>query len=156
MSDEDARAFLKTQKIASAATVDANGWPYVIPLTYIYLGDDLLWLHTGAHQGHFLANLQNNPRVCISVAEIGGMETAGEYLCNGSQLYTSVVVFGEISIIRDDDRVKNWFFDRLREKYVPRDISDQLSPEYPDTGKIIVYRVAIERMTGKRSSGVGH
>jgi uncharacterized protein len=49
MSDEDARAFLKTQKIASVATVDANGWPYVIPLTYIYLGDELLWLHTGAH-----------------------------------------------------------------------------------------------------------
>ncbi len=156
MSDEDARAFLKNQRTASVATVDASGWPYVIPLTYIYLGDDRLWLHTGAHEGHFLSNLQNSSRVCVSVAEIGGMETAGRYLCNGSQLYTSVVVFGETTIIREDDSVKNWFFDRLREKYVPPAISNQLSPEYPDIDKIIVYRVAIEIITGKRSSGVGH
>jgi nitroimidazol reductase NimA-like FMN-containing flavoprotein (pyridoxamine 5'-phosphate oxidase superfamily) len=77
------------------------------------------------------------------------VETADQYLCNGSQLYTSVVVFGEIAIVRDDDHVKRWLFDRLREKYVPRDISDQLSPEYSDTGKIIVYRVAVERLTRK-------
>jgi nitroimidazol reductase NimA-like FMN-containing flavoprotein (pyridoxamine 5'-phosphate oxidase superfamily) len=49
MSAEDARDFLKGEKIAYVGTVDANGWPYVIPLTYIYLGDDVLWLHTGAH-----------------------------------------------------------------------------------------------------------
>ncbi len=156
MSDEDARAFLKAQKIASVATVDQNGWPYVIPLTYIYLGDECLWLHTGAQQGHFLSNLQNSPRVSISVAEIGGMETAGPYLCNGSQIYTSVIVFGEVTPIRNDDAIKNWFFDRLREKYVPAAISAELRPEYPDIGKIIVYRVAIEILTGKQSIGVRH
>lgn len=156
MSDEETRAFLKNQKIASVATVDANGWPYVVPLTYIYLGDDHLWLHTGAHEGHFLSNLRNSSRVCISVAEIGGIETNGQYLCNGSQLYTSVVVFGETTIIREDDAIKNWFFDRLREKYVPTAVSTQLSPDYPDINKIIVYRVAIEIITGKQSSGVGH
>jgi nitroimidazol reductase NimA-like FMN-containing flavoprotein (pyridoxamine 5'-phosphate oxidase superfamily) len=84
------------------------------------------------------------------------METSGEYLCDGSQLYSSVVLFGEITIIRNDDAIKNWFFDQLREKYVPEQISAQLSPEYPDIGKVIVYRVAIEKMTGKRSSGLGH
>jgi nitroimidazol reductase NimA-like FMN-containing flavoprotein (pyridoxamine 5'-phosphate oxidase superfamily) len=156
MSDEDAREFLKGEKIAYVGTVDANGWPYVIPLTYIYLGDDFLWLHTGAHQGHFVTNLEHNPRVCLTVGEIGGMETSGEYLCDGSQLYGSIVVFGEITIIRNDDETKKWFFDRLREKYVPQEVSAQLSSEYPDIGKIIVYRVAIEKMTGKQSSGVGH
>jgi nitroimidazol reductase NimA-like FMN-containing flavoprotein (pyridoxamine 5'-phosphate oxidase superfamily) len=156
MSDENARFFLKLHKIAYVATVDANGWPYVIPLTYIYLGDDNFWVHTGAHQGHFLTNLQHNPRVSITVGEIGGMETDGEYLCDGSQLYSSVVLFGETTIIRNDDAIKNWFFDRLREKYVPPQISAELSAEYPDIGKIIVYRVAIEKMTGKRSSGIGH
>jgi nitroimidazol reductase NimA-like FMN-containing flavoprotein (pyridoxamine 5'-phosphate oxidase superfamily) len=84
------------------------------------------------------------------------METSGEYLCDGSQLYGSVVVFGEITIIRNDDETKKWFFERLREKYVPQEISAQLSREYPDIGKIIVYRVTIEKMTGKRSSGIGH
>ena len=84
------------------------------------------------------------------------METNGEYLCNGAQLYRSVIVFGETTIIRSDRAVKNWFFDKLREKYVPQKISAQLSPEYPDIDKIIVYRVAIANMTGKRSLGLGH
>lgn len=156
MSDPDARAFLAAQKIATVATIDANGWPYAIPLTYIYLGDDQLWLHTGARPGHFLSNLENSRRVCITVSEIGGMETNGQYLCDGSQLYSSVVVFGETTIIRDDAPVKNWFFDQLRQKYVPTAVSAELSPEYPDIDKIIVYRVAIERMTGKQSAGSGH
>jgi hypothetical protein len=65
-------------------------------------------------------------------------------------------LFGEITIIRDNEKIKNWFFDRLREKYVAEQVSVQLSSEYPDIGKIIVYRVAIEKMTGKRSSGIGH
>jgi nitroimidazol reductase NimA-like FMN-containing flavoprotein (pyridoxamine 5'-phosphate oxidase superfamily) len=156
MSDADARAFLRGQKIAHVGTVDANGWPYVVPLAYVYLGDDDFWIHTGAHQGHFLTNLEHNPRVCATVSEIGGMETAGPYLCDGSQLYGSVALFGEATIIRDDAARKNWFFDRLREKYVPADVSAQLCPEYPDIAKIIVYRIAIEKMTGKRSSGVGH
>ncbi len=156
MSDQDAREFLKSHKIAHVGTVDANGWPYVVPLAYIYLGDDVFWIHTGAHQGHFLANLEHSPRVCVTVSEIGSLETNGPYLCDGAQLYGSVVLFGETTILRDDDKIKNWFFDELRKKYVPAEASAQLRPEYPDIDKIIVYRIAIEKMTGKRSSGVGH
>ena len=156
MSDADTRTFLRSQKIAHVATVDANGWPYVVPLAYIYLGDENFWVHTGAHQGHFLTNLEHNPRVSVTVSEIGGMETSGDYLCDGSQLYGSAILFGTATILRNDDATKNWFFDRLREKYVPAEVSAQLKPEYPDIGKIIVYRITIDRMTGKRSSGVGH
>jgi nitroimidazol reductase NimA-like FMN-containing flavoprotein (pyridoxamine 5'-phosphate oxidase superfamily) len=156
MADEEAREFLRAQKIAHVGTVDANGWPYVVPLAYVYLGDDVFWIHTGAHQGHFRTNLEQNPRVCVTVSEIGGMETSGPYLCDGSQRYGSVVLFGETRVINDDEAVKRWFFDRMREKYVPPEVSAQLGPEYPDIGKIIVYRIAIEKMTGKRSSGVGH
>ena len=156
MPEQETRAFLAGQKIAHVGTVDGNGWPYVVPLAYIYLGGDILWVHTGAHQGHFLTNLEQNPRVCVTVSEIGGMETSGPYLCDGSQLYGSVVLFGTATIVRHDDAKKKWFFDRLRERYVPAEVSAKLSPEYPDIAKIIVYEIAIEQMTGKRSAGVGH
>ncbi len=155
MSDADSRTFLREQKIAHFGTVDANGWPYVLPLAYIYLGDEWFWFHTGAKHGHFLTNIEHNPRICVTVSGIGGMETSGQYLCDGSQHYASVILFGTTEIIADRDK-KNWFFDRLREKYVPADVSAQLSPEYPDIDKIILYRAEIEVMTGKRSSGVGH
>jgi nitroimidazol reductase NimA-like FMN-containing flavoprotein (pyridoxamine 5'-phosphate oxidase superfamily) len=42
MPDADARQFLRKQKIAHVGTVDENGWPYVVPLVFIYeTGDDL-------------------------------------------------------------------------------------------------------------------
>ena len=40
MSDVDARDFLKLQKVAHVGTVDPAGWPYVVPLIYVYEGGD--------------------------------------------------------------------------------------------------------------------
>jgi nitroimidazol reductase NimA-like FMN-containing flavoprotein (pyridoxamine 5'-phosphate oxidase superfamily) len=47
MGDGDALGFLRSQKVAHVGTVDEAGWPYVIPLIYIYEGDERLYLHTG-------------------------------------------------------------------------------------------------------------
>jgi len=71
MPDEGAREFLRKQKIAHVGTVDGKGWPYVVPLVYVYEEGDYLYLHTGAHQGHFLTNLQRDPRICVEVSDIG-------------------------------------------------------------------------------------
>src|SRR5690349_16940166 len=59
MQADDARTFLRTQKVAHAATVDAAGWPYVIPLIYIYEGGDQVYVHTGNHGGHFQRNIES-------------------------------------------------------------------------------------------------
>jgi len=47
MTDGDAKAFLRTQKVAHVGTVDSHGWPYVVPLIYIYEGSDRLYVHSG-------------------------------------------------------------------------------------------------------------
>jgi len=49
MPPAETTEFLRRQKVANVDTVDANGWPYVVPLVYIYEGGDLLYLHTGDH-----------------------------------------------------------------------------------------------------------
>ena len=36
MPDAGAREFLRQQMTAHVGTVDANGWPYVVPLVYVY------------------------------------------------------------------------------------------------------------------------
>lgn len=48
MSHEEIRAFLWAQRVAHVATKDAEGWPYVLPLAYVF-EDDVIYLHTGAH-----------------------------------------------------------------------------------------------------------
>jgi len=153
MPEAEVREFLQSHKVAHVGTVDAQGWPYVIPLVYIYEGGDIIYLHTGDHQGHFLANVQHNPRICVEVGEMGAVHRGKPYACNSALVYTSVVVFGGVRII-DDREKKAWFFDRLMPKY--GEPSWTFEPGYPQINRIIRYEQKMESVTGKHSEGLYH
>jgi len=153
MPDDDARAFLRSQKVAHVGSVDGAGWPYVIPLIYIYEGGDRLYVHTGNHGGHFQRNVESRPRVSIEVAEMGPLHRGHPFACNSALVYTSVVVFGQVRIIEDRER-KAWFFDRVLEKYGQRDWT--FEPGYPLLDRIVLYEQQIEVMTGKHGEGLYH
>jgi nitroimidazol reductase NimA-like FMN-containing flavoprotein (pyridoxamine 5'-phosphate oxidase superfamily) len=153
MPEEQVKDFLRRQKVAHLATVDAQGWPYVTPLVYIYEDGDLLYLHSGDHQGHLLTNLQRKPRVCLEVSEIGPLHRGRPYACNSALVYTSVVVFGRINILHEREK-KAWFLDRLLEKYGEPDWT--FEPGYPLIDRILLYELKMEIVTGKHSSGLSH
>jgi uncharacterized protein len=154
MPDGEARDFLTRQRTAHVGTVDANGWPYVVPLVYIYEGGEYLYLHTGSQQGHFLTNVQHNPRICVQVSEIGPLHQGKRFACDSALVYTSVVVYGTVRILADDREKKSWFLDRLLAKY--GDASWNFEPGYPLIDKIILYEQKIEILTGKHSAGLHH
>lgn len=153
MPDPEAREFLHAHKVAHVGTVDAQGWPYVIPLVYIYEGGDILYLHTGDHQGHFLTNVQHNPRICVEVGEMGAVHRGKPYACNSALVYTSVIVFGGVRIL-DDRGKKTWFFDQLMAKYGEEGWT--FEPGYPQINRIILYEQKMEIVTGKHSEGLYH
>jgi nitroimidazol reductase NimA-like FMN-containing flavoprotein (pyridoxamine 5'-phosphate oxidase superfamily) len=153
MADDDARAFLRTQKVAHAATVDVAGWPYVVPLIYIYEGGDQLYVHTGNHGGHFQRNIESHPRMCIEAAAMGPVHRGHPFACNSALVYTSVIVFGTVQIVEDRNQ-KVWFFDRVLEKYGESDWT--FEPGYPHLDRIVLYEQHIEVMTGKHSEGLYH
>jgi len=153
MADGDAQEFLRVHKVAHVGTVDAAGWPYVVPLVYIYEGGDILYLHTGDHQGHFLTNIQHNPRICVEVGEMAAVHRGKPYACNSALVYSSVVVFGGVRIIENRER-KAWFFDRLMAKY--GEAGWTFEPGYPQINRIILYEQKMEIVTGKHSAGLYH
>ena len=154
MPDADARQFLSEQKIANIGTVDGNGWPYVVPLAFIYEGTDELWFHTGWHEGHLFHNLKQCSKLCLEVSEIGNLTpVTNGYACDSSLLYSSAIVFGRAEVIEDKER-KAWFFDRMVAKY--SDASLQFKPGYPMLDRIILFRLAIEILTGKINAGMSH
>lgn len=152
MTEEEVGEFLRLQRVAHVATKDADGWPYVIPLVYIY-EQGIFYVHTGAHEGHFLTNVRADPRVCLEVAEIGPLHPGKPYACNSSLVYTSVVAFGQLQIL-DDREKKEWFMDRLVEKYADPGVA--FEPGYPKIDRIILYALEPEILTGKRSVGLRH
>jgi len=153
MQADDARTFLRKQKVAHAATVDTAGWPYVIPLIYIYEGGNQLYVHTGSHGGHFQRNIESQPRMCIEVADMGPVHRGHPFACNSALVYSSVIVFGRVTIVDDRSR-KSWFFDRVLDKYGESDWS--FEPGYPHLDRIVLYEQEIEMMTGKHSEGLYH
>jgi uncharacterized protein len=52
MSDLQVRELLLRGYCGRIATVDSTGQPYVVPLLYVLL-DDNIHVHTGAVRGHF-------------------------------------------------------------------------------------------------------
>ena len=156
MPDADARAFLRAHAVASVGTSDAAGWPYVVPLMYIYETGERLFLHTGARGGHFLSNIQQNSKICVTVTEPGPLQQGSPSPCNSALVYKSAVVFGSVRIYDDPDvqEKKTWFFDQLLERL--GDARENYSAGYTMLDHIVLYEVAIEILTGKINVGLHH
>ncbi len=157
MSNEDTRAYLRQHCVAHVGTSDASGWPYVVPLMYVYEGGDLLYLHTGPHQGHFLANVRENPRICLQLDE-SGWHPNQPTAFDSTLVYKSVIAFGNVRIMEDPGLVekKTWFFDRLLERL--KDDKSNYQKPYPSAmlERIYLFEVELEIVTGKRNVLLDH
>jgi nitroimidazol reductase NimA-like FMN-containing flavoprotein (pyridoxamine 5'-phosphate oxidase superfamily) len=146
MSRAEIDRFLGETAFAHFATVSANGDPYVVPNLFVY-ADGLIHLHTSLG-GHFRDNIEARPRISFEMSEMGTVYPYGEFECDTTVSYVSVVGFGTVRI--DSDPVgKARFFDRFMVKYAdPK--WDRAKSFYPRLDMVTVYAIEIERITGKR------
>ena len=131
--------FLERAAFAHFATVSANKDPYVVPNLFVY-ADGRIYLHTSL-SGHFRSNVEASSRVCFEAAEMSTVFPYGEFECDSSVSYTSVVGFGAITIV-EDRAAKTLFFDRLMAKYSDPKLSRPKS-FYPRLDQITHYAIAI-------------
>jgi nitroimidazol reductase NimA-like FMN-containing flavoprotein (pyridoxamine 5'-phosphate oxidase superfamily) len=131
------------------ATVGEDGFPYCIPLLYLWI-DGEVYLHTTSARGHLRANLEKDDRVCFVVDEQDGVFDYGRFECDSGLAYRSVCLFGRIRII-DDRNVKQRFCEALMAKY-GKPGTKRPKGFFPRIDAITVYAIAVERMTGKEQS----
>jgi len=130
------------------ATVGPDGWPYVVPLLYVWK-DGEIWVHNTRARSHLRANVDHETRVCFEIDEPGDVFAYGRYDCDTSVAYRSVVAFGRIRVV-DDQRQKEAFFEALMAKYAdPR--WGRPKSFFPRLDQVTVYVIAIERMSGKET-----
>lgn len=156
MPDDETRQLLREQCVARVGTCDAAGWPYVVALMYVYEEGDLLYLHTGPHHGHFLANIQENPRVCIHVGDAGPLQRGRPSPCDSALVYKSAVAFGTVQVFEAGtaNEKKAWFFDRLMERM--KEPLSAYEAGYTALDRIILFEVTLEIVTGKLNVGLHH
>jgi len=148
MSETGTREFIARAYSGRLASVGPDGWPYIVPLLYVWMNGEI-WVHNTRARGHFRSNVDHEPRVCFEVDDSGEAFAYGRFECDTSMAYRSVVAFGRIRIIEDQQQ-KKAFFDGLMAKYGdPK--WDRPKGFYPRLEQVTVYAITVERMTGKET-----
>lgn len=148
MSEAGVREFISRAYSGRLASVGPDGWPYVVPLLYVWMNGEI-WVHNTCTHGHFRNNVDHEPKVCFEIDEPGEAFAYGRFECDSSMAYRSVVAFGRIRIIEDQEQ-KTTFFDGLMAKYGDPKWSRPKS-FYPRLEQVTVYAITVERMTGKET-----
>ena len=149
MSDERILETLARGYSGRLATVSEDGFPYCIPLLYVWINGEV-YLHTTNARGHLRANVEIDRRVCFAVDEQEGAFDYGRFECDSGLAYRSVCLFGRIRIV-DDKAVKQRFFEALMEKYGKPE-TRRPKGFFPRIDVITVYAITVERMTGKEQT----
>jgi nitroimidazol reductase NimA-like FMN-containing flavoprotein (pyridoxamine 5'-phosphate oxidase superfamily) len=146
MSNERILEMLAQGYSGCLATVSEDGFPYCIPLLYLWLGGEV-YLHTTNARGHLRANIERDRRVCFEIDEQDGVFDYGRFECDSGLAYRSVCLFGRIRIVEDREAQQR-FCEELMAKYGKRE-TKRLKGFFPRIDAITVYAITVERMTGK-------
>jgi nitroimidazol reductase NimA-like FMN-containing flavoprotein (pyridoxamine 5'-phosphate oxidase superfamily) len=148
MSERRMRDFIRKSYSGRLATVGPDGWPYVVPLLYVWIKDEI-WIHNTSARGHLQTNVDFESKVCFEIDEPGEVFAYGRFECDTSVEYRSVVAFGRIRVVEPEtDKIA--FFDALMDKYGDPGWS-RPKGFYPRLNQVTVYAIVLERVTGKEA-----
>lgn len=142
--------FLRRSKIGHIAT-RWDEQPFITPSTFWYDEEQHEIIFHSNIVGRIRANTERHPEVCFEVSEYGQLLPSNIAL-EFSMQYESVIVFGKIRIVEDEEEKKSRLYG-LIEKYFP---GMRPGEEYrPITDKELkrtsVYVIGIESWSGKRN-----
>ena len=128
------------------ATVDADGWPYAVPLNYLYK-DGRIVVHCGP-EGHKMDALRNEPRVSFCV--VGKSHVLPEKFTDA---YRSAIAFGHARIVEDERELVD-LCTELALKY-SSDFADEIPAEIERFARLLtIVVIDVEHLTGKKGSAV--
>ncbi|WP_195431007.1 pyridoxamine 5'-phosphate oxidase family protein [Clostridium sp. D46t1_190503_E9] len=131
---------LKKCEYGILSTVDENGYPYGVPLSYVY-ANNAIYFHS-AVEGHKLENIKNNDKVSFCV--VGQTDLLPDKF---STKYESVIIFGRAKEVFQDE--KNEAFLELINKYSKDYIEKGKGYIKNASAKTKVIKLSIDYISGK-------
>jgi nitroimidazol reductase NimA-like FMN-containing flavoprotein (pyridoxamine 5'-phosphate oxidase superfamily) len=138
----EAARLLSEGEYGVLSTVDEDGQPYGVPLSYVYR-DNCIYFHC-ALVGHKLDNIEGNPKVSFCV--VGDTHVIPSKFATA---YESAVAFGVAAEVEGAERLDalEWLVDKY-------------SPGYTEEGKVFIQehgqsvriiRMRVTHISGKRA-----
>lgn len=140
MSLEDSINVLKESEIGILSTICENGYPYGIPLNYVYLNNKI-YFHC-AVEGQKINNIKKCEKVSFCVTN--NVELLPSSF---SANFKSVVIFGKTKETNDQEKY-NVLFEFIK-KYSCEFIEEGKNYIEKKIEKVKVYEIEIEHITGK-------
>ncbi|CAA7600571.1 Pyridoxamine 5'-phosphate oxidase [Acididesulfobacillus acetoxydans] len=141
--DDHAQELLRNGTYGILSTADAQGNPYGVPLSYVYIGRNL-YFH-GAHEGRKVTNARQNKQASFCVVD--GAEPLPERF---SMRYRSVIVSGEITEV--EGREKREALQGFLRKYSSNYLEEGRRYLEKTEEQTIVLRLEVQELSGKTRS----
>lgn len=142
LGDKEVEKLLQSTRRGILAVNGDNGYPYAIPINYLYDKENQKIYFHGARVGHKVDALKTCDKVCFTVYgnEIIKEEAWAPYM-------QSVVVFGRCHLLEEGKKA-NAILKQFAMKYYP---SEQLvDEEIERAGKAVqIFEIEIEHSSGK-------
>ena len=141
LSEEECLEILKTAKRGVLAVLGDEGYPYAVPLDFVY-EDGKIYFHC-AKEGHKLDAILQEPKCSFCVLSEGVPEPDSWWFH-----FSSVISFGKIAIMEDPEAIREKLI-LLGRKYMPTE--EEIQTDILKNGpRANVLELTIEHMTGKR------
>lgn len=126
------------------STVDEDGTPYGIPISYALDRASMrVYMHCAAAQGHNLANVGARPRACFTV--MGGTKILPEQF---STAYSSVIATGNVRVAGEEEKRRG--IELILRKLAPGFVPQGMAYIDEAFDRFEVLALDIEEVRGKR------
>ncbi len=143
LSQQDCEAILKEQTSGVLSVMGEDGYPYGVPLSYVY-ANGRLYFHS-AKVGHKIDAIGQQEKVSFCV--IAQDEIIEEAF---TTYFRSVIVFGRARIL-EDDAEKRSAIEALAEKYMPALVEGRLQEIDKEFDRLCMIELMIDHITGKEA-----
>jgi nitroimidazol reductase NimA-like FMN-containing flavoprotein (pyridoxamine 5'-phosphate oxidase superfamily) len=143
LAREQVDKLLNTAHIGHLGTFGLNGYPYVVPVHFVYI-DGVIYFH-GLNQGQKLDNIEKNPKVCFQVTGDYSFLQA-DVPCDTNTAYHSVVCLGQAFLV-EDTVLKVKVLEAVVEKFTPQ----HRGQAFPETMLEVtgIVGIKVDDLTGK-------
>ena len=145
LTKEQIEGLLKKAQIGRIATQGPEGYPYIVPVHFVY-HNGKIYIH-GLPKGQKMDCIANNPKVGFEIDEMLGLLHDGvEIACDVNTEFNSVIAKGNASIL-NDLKYRREVLNKIVEKYTPH-LSGKELPENMVKGTAVI-EITIIECTGK-------
>ena len=144
LSQGDCAAILSRGTSGVLAVAGDGGYPYAVPVNYLYDEEKQEIIFHGAKVGHKVDSLKNCDKVCFTVVSGESVETDEAW----APFLRSAVVFGRCHLVEDPGETLR-LCKKFAMKYYPTE--KMVDDEVAASGKAVrMFRIEIEHISGKR------